>query len=390
MEIVEEVVVPEFVRNCPACGKVTPYKSKEALRNANKAGSKCKPCAQTGPSNAMYGRSGEKSATYGRHHSAETKEKLAAIQRGRRASPELRQKLSDMRRGEKHPNYGKHLSAETRAAISKGHVGKVLSKETKAKISAALQGRETYVRTEETKEKLRVYHTGRLLSPETRAKIKANARRGENNHAWKGGVSTISSLIRGLTEYNRWRFSCYNRDKYTCQMCFVKRNDLHCHHIKHFADIREEFNIQTLEDAIQCLALWDTSNGITLCTDCHKVAHKLTREKKMTDEKTTESTPDGEAIESTRLYKLDDNVIGMIREIVQLSILCGNNIVDHLRAVVLEANPEDPRFLTLSPGYVESYNRMIASLNEEATRQVAEQEQKLAKQQDVPPSALDS
>lgn len=335
----------------------------------------------------MYGKSGKDNPNYGRNCSAETKEKIAAKRRGYKASPELRQKFSDLRRGEKHPNYGKHLSAETREAISRGSMGKVISQETREKISAALTGRETYVRTEKTIEKLRAYRTGRLQSPETKAKIKANAVRGENNHAWKGGVSTLNSLIRGLTEYDKWRFSCYNRDLHTCQHCFSKRNDLVCHHIKHFAEIRKEFNIQTTEEAIQCSLLWDISNGITLCTDCHKAAHKLTRENKMTDEQVkTETTAEAQP----RLYKLDDNVIGMIREIVQLSILCGNNIVDHLRAVVLEAHTEDPRYLTLSPGYVEAYNRMIADLNSKAVEAMQEQEKQLAAQQDVPPSALDS
>jgi len=106
----------------------------------------------------------------------------------------------------------------------------------------------------------------------------------------------------------------------------------------------------------------------------------------MTDEKTTETTTEIQP----KLFKLDDNVILMIREILQLSLLTSTNLVDHLRTMVVEVHPEDDRFLTLSPGFVESYNRMIASLNEEASRQVAEQEQKLSKQQDVPPSVLDS
>lgn len=107
----------------------------------------------------------------------------------------------------------------------------------------------------------------------------------------------------------------------------------------------------------------------------------------MTDEQVkTETTTEIQP----KLYKLDDNIIAMIREILQLSLLTGTNLVDHMRTMVVEPHPEDDRFLTLSAGFVESYNRMIAQLNEDANKQMALREQELAAQQDVPPSALDS
>lgn len=386
MEVVEEIVkLAEFIRNCPECDKVIFYKSKETLCNANKAGTKCKHCSNLGINNAMYGKSGMDNPNYGRHCSAETKEKIGSANRGRKASPELRQKFSDLRRGEKHPNYGKHLSAETRAAISKGHEGKTVPQEIRDKISASLVGRETYVRTEEVKKKMSEARKGKALSLEHIAKIRAGALHGENNPAWKGGVTSLNLLIRHCGQYDAWRDECFKRDKYKCQRCKIKRNDLHCHHIKHFANIKEEFNIQTQEEALKCSLLWDTSNGITLCTDCHKLEHK--RKKKMTDEQAkTETTTEIQP----KLYKLDDNVIAMIREILQLSLLTGTNLVDHMRTMVVEPHPEDDRFLTLSSGFVESYNRMIADLNSKATEAMQEQEKQLAGQQDVPPSALDS
>lgn len=94
--------------------------------------------------------------------------------------------------------------------------------------------------------------------------------------------------------------------------------------------------------------------------------------------------------ESNRtFYKIDDNVIGMIRELVQLSLLTGTNIVDHLRSVVVEIHPEDKRFVTLCPEYVESYNRMVDNLNKQAEQQMQENEKQLTADEPPTPSLLD-
>lgn len=89
------------------------------------------------------------------------------------------------------------------------------------------------------------------------------------------------------------------------------------------------------------------------------------------------------------LYKIDDNVIAMVRELVQLSLLTGTNIVDHLRSVVVEVHPEDKRFVTLCPEYVESYNKMVEGLNKQAEQQMQDNEQKLAETEPTPPALLD-
>jgi hypothetical protein len=87
------------------------------------------------------------------------------------------------------------------------------------------------------------------------------------------------------------------------------------------------------------------------------------------------------------LYKLDDNVIAMVRELVQLSLLTGTNIVDHLRSVVVEKHPEDQRFLTLCPEFVESYNSMVTALNKKAEEDMLATQEKLS--DDATPSLLD-
>jgi 5-methylcytosine-specific restriction endonuclease McrA len=71
-----------------------------------------------------------------------------------------------------------------------------------------------------------------------------------------------------------WRTSVFVRDQYTCMECGVrsgmgKKIILHAHHIKPLASILRENSIKTPEEAISCLELWDTSNGVTLCKGCH-------------------------------------------------------------------------------------------------------------------------
>lgn len=89
------------------------------------------------------------------------------------------------------------------------------------------------------------------------------------------------------------------------------------------------------------------------------------------------------------LYKVDDNVIAMVRELVQLSLLTGTNIVDHLRSLVVEVHPEDKRYVTLCPEYVDSYNHMVEGLNKQAEQKMQENEANLAATEPAPPALLD-
>ena len=102
----------------------------------------------------------------------------------------------------------------------------------------------------------------------------------------------------------------------------------------------------------------------------------------MSEETTTSET-------NRTLYKVDDNVIAMVRELVQLSLLTGTNIVDHLRSLVVEVHPEDKRYVTLCPEYVESYNKMVEGLNKQAEQKMQENEESLAATEAPPPSLLD-
>jgi len=119
-------------------------------------------------------------AMLGAKHSAETRAKIGAAQKGRTLSAEARAKLSAANKGKKlsaehraklsAAQKGKTLSAETRAKIGAVHKGKTLSAEHRAKMSAALKGKTV---SAETRAKLAAANKGKKLSAEHRAKMSA-------------------------------------------------------------------------------------------------------------------------------------------------------------------------------------------------------------------------
>ena len=69
-----------------------------------------------------------------------------------------------------------------------------------------------------------------------------------------------------------------------------------------------------------------------------------------------------------KTYKLNDDFIALVRDLLQLSLLTNTNIIDHLRAVIVEPETTESRkhYLTLTPEYVEAYNAHIEELNKKA------------------------
>lgn len=66
---------------------------------------------------------------------------------------------------------------------------------------------------------------------------------------------------RDSAEYAQWRTRVFERDDFVCQNCGKRGGRLNAHHIKGFAKYPD---LRT-----------DLDNGITLCEECHRFAHKM-------------------------------------------------------------------------------------------------------------------
>ena len=95
--------------------------------------------------------------------------------------------------------------------------------------------------------------------------------RGEAHYNWAGGVSKLAQSIRRMTEYRRWAGAIRERDG-CCVQC-GSTDGLESHHKRPFSDLLRENKISSRDDARMCPALWDISNGETLCQEHHYEAH---------------------------------------------------------------------------------------------------------------------
>ena len=168
-----------------------------------------------------------------------------------------------------HPSYnywlGKTRSLETNKKISEKLKGRSLSEETKKKMlgripwnkGKKLPPQSLIVRQKRSISLKLAYKEGRRST--RRGCINLSAR-GENSHFWNGGVSQINRTERqnfmATTEYRNWRWMVFERDNYTCQICFKRGGYLHADHIKPYA----------LFPKLRLVL----SNGRTLCIECHK------------------------------------------------------------------------------------------------------------------------
>lgn len=138
------------------------------------------------------------------------------------------------------------LTEEHKASLSKAAKGRKHSTEHKAKIALTIANRKNYVSP------LR----GRKLSEKHKAKLRENHwdNSGDKNPAWKGGISKLNARER--RQYSRKIAPLvFQRDNYTCQICYQYGVNIHADHIKSWSEYPElRFEIDNLR---------------TLCIPCH-------------------------------------------------------------------------------------------------------------------------
>ena len=78
----------------------------------------------------------------------------------------------------------------------------------------------------------------------------------KNHWNWKGGKGTDRHKMMGQLEYKLWRKAIFEKDNYTCRICFKRGGYLEADHIKPWSLFPE------LRYAID--------NGRTLCRKCHR------------------------------------------------------------------------------------------------------------------------
>jgi hypothetical protein len=131
--------------------------------------------------------------------------------------------------------------------------------------------------SQEHKDRLSASHKGLHISPSTQFKKGMTPwnkgkpyKQKELHWNWKGGISLTDKIIRQMFEYKVWRTKVFERDSWTCQTC-EERKYVTAHHIKSFRMILIENKIISTEQARKCDELWDVSNGVTLCEECHSL-----------------------------------------------------------------------------------------------------------------------
>jgi len=215
----------------------------------------------------------------GNYHNKECADKARI---GTKASEETKSKLRLARIGQISPMKGKHHSEETKRKLSLTHVGRKNTKEHGENISIGKKGKPNgrlgLKLSTETKQKIGLGNKGKTRSEETKKKLSEINRgkyKGENSPHWKGGITPLKHKIRTSFEYKQWRQKIFLRDDFVCQDCKQRGGKLHVHHKKSFSKLIQEakdclplFELYTA--CLQYSPLWDISNGVTLCKDCHK------------------------------------------------------------------------------------------------------------------------
>ena len=149
---------------------------------------------------------------------------------------------------------------------------------TEAQLAALAKGRRPgtnnrtgYKHREESKHKASASHKAWCAANPDKVKARGEKVRGANHYNWRGGCSRLNAAIRRLTENRKWMDAVKARDG-KCLVCGSVEN-LESHHIVPLAVLVGVHCITNRDEARECAALWELSNGMTVCARCHYKIH---------------------------------------------------------------------------------------------------------------------
>jgi len=227
-------------RICIMCNKTfLSWPSEESKFCCRKCYNEWQKIVLSGSGNPMFGKTG---ANKGVPMKEETKQKLRESHKGKPIhSSEYKQQLSEKLKGKNNPFYGKHHKDGFGVGENNPMYGKIHSNKTRIKMSES--------------------HIGQM--------------RKDENPNWNGGITPLRKAIRECREMYEWKQKVFDRDDYRDWYSGLRGGNLEVHHIIKFEDLLRKYNINTLDDARNCKALWDVNNGVTMRIDIHKAHHDI-------------------------------------------------------------------------------------------------------------------
>jgi len=203
-------------------------------------------------------------------HKQSSKDLMSAKKKNIPLSEDHKKHLSESHKGQK-----PHITPESKEKNRLAHLNKIPSQQTRDLMSIAHKGQKAWNEGRQMPE-----GTGDKISKTLKNKTKSMTHRknmsGERNHNWNGGVSSeLGKAIRELPEMYIWKHNVMVRDDFRdCFTGICGNHNLEVHHIKPLAIIIQEYNIKTIEDALNCKELWDINNGVTMFRESHIEHHK--------------------------------------------------------------------------------------------------------------------
>lgn len=103
-----------------------------------------------------------------------------------------------------------------------------------------------------------VFRTQKTCSKYCRRVLLSKRHSVDKDGNWLGWTTLAIQKLRNSKRYAVWRKSIFERDDYTCQICFKRGYELQADHVVPFSYLVRNK-----------LELWALNNGRTLCKSCH-------------------------------------------------------------------------------------------------------------------------